>query len=212
MADPGLPRHYITFLASNGLEVRALRGDGAPKLSAGGARWEVINLPRRVGATQWMGRDPFVLDVPILFDHHASDESIEPDARALNKMRLSQEFTVPPTIKIIGAVPITDRDWVIQGIDWGDDVYWVTRGDAPYRTRQDAVVHFLEYRPQARVKILAKASLPHAFEVQKGTTTTLRKIAKEMTGDANNWRKIKNANPSIRDPNKVVGPKRVRIP
>jgi hypothetical protein len=211
-------RHYYTFSASNGLSVTMLRGDGAPKLSSGGARWEVTNVPRRVGFTQWQGRDPFVLDVPILFEGHYRRlkpfRSIEDEARTLNQMHLSAEFQRPPTIKIDGALPISDRRWVIQDITWGDEVFWVQDGpdSLPYRTRQDAVVHFLEYNAEDRVKVLATNTLPNWYIVKKGQTTTLRMIAKEMYGDANQWKKIKKANPAIRDQNHIKGPKRVRIP
>jgi len=219
--DRAFAKHYYTFKATNGLIIRVLRGDGAPKLSAGGANWQTVQLPKRVGFTQWQGRDPFVLDVPILFDgwgNHGS-RSIEDDARTLNQMRLSKEFHEPPKINIDGALPISDRLWVIQDITWGDDVIWEqdpanSKGvqSPPYRSRQDAIVHFLEYHPEQKVKVLATNTLPNWFQVPKGKTYTLRQIAKAMYGNANKWKVIKKANPSIRDPNHVKGPKRVRIP
>jgi len=207
-----MPRHFYDINADTGVTIRVLRDSTPPSLSAGGARWSVVEVPRRVSFTQWQGRDPFQLDVPILFNGYP-DKSIENDCRKLTTMFLSPEFEEPPKITIDGALPISDRRWVIQGITWGSNVYWAkTEEGQPYRLRQDAVVHFLEYRPERKVHILATNTLPNFYQVPKGQTVTMRQIAKAIWGSARRWRDIKKANPNIRDPNHIKGPKRVRVP
>lgn len=208
-----LPRHFYGFTADNGTFVKALRDEAPPSLSAGGARWSIIDAPRRVSFVQWQGRDPFQLDVPILLDGWMDRDGIEKECRNLTAMQLCPEFGEPPTIRISGALPISDRRWVIQGITWGTNVYWskTDHGD-PFRMRQDAVVHFLEYRPERSVHVLATHTLPSSYQVLAGKTTTLKKVAKDVWGSSRRWREIKNVNPSVRDPNHVKGPKKLRIP
>src|SRR5580765_3337662 len=99
-----LPRHSYILTAGNGLTVEVLRGDGPPTLSGGGARWQVVDAPRRVSFVQWQGRDPFVLDVPILFDGWLNYDSIESECRKLTQMQLCPEFDEPPKIIISGAL------------------------------------------------------------------------------------------------------------
>lgn len=208
-----MPRHYYTFTADNGLVVKVLRGASPPTLSAGGARWEIANSPRRVSFVQWQGRDPFVLDVPVLFDGFADYDSVEDDCRKLTQMQLCKEFSEPPTITIDGALPISDRRWVVQGISWGDNVYWAkTDSGQPFRLRQDATVNFLEYNPERRVQVLATNTLPSSYVVSKKAGMTLKQVAKDVWGSARRWREIKKANPKIRDPNHVKYKTRLRIP
>jgi len=214
-----MPRHYYGFTADNGLFVQALRGFDPPTLSSGGARWSVIDAPRRVSFVQWQGRDPFQLDVPILLDGWINYDSIESECRKLTQMQLCPEFDEPPKIIISGALPISgdlpsgDRRWVIQSIDWGTNVYWAkTDSGRPFRLRQDAVIHFLEYNPERRVHVLATNTLPNTYKVLKGRTVTLKQVAKEVWGSSRRWKDIKKVNPSIRDPNHIKGPKTLRIP
>jgi hypothetical protein len=44
--------NYYTFKASNGTTVTVLRGDVAPKMTAGGGGWSVEARPKRVALRQ----------------------------------------------------------------------------------------------------------------------------------------------------------------
>jgi hypothetical protein len=205
-------KYYYTFRASNGVQVKMLRGDGIPKPTDGVGGWTIVQRPRRTAITQWDGRNPYSMDVPILFDAVNSGASVENDVAKLFQMGVGSDFDPPPTVQIDGGLPIKGATWVINGIQWGDDVIWNQDGKSdPYRQRQDAVVSLVQYRPDARVKILTTKSLPNLYIVhRKGET--MRSIAKVMYGDGSKWTRIKNANPSIRDPNHLKVNTKLRIP
>jgi hypothetical protein len=205
-------KYFYTFRASNGIQVKVLRGDGIPKPTDGVGGWTIVQRPRRTAITQWDGRNPYAMDVPVLFDAINSGASVENDVSKLFQMGVGSDFDPPPTIQIDGGLPIKGATWVINAIQWGDDVIWVQEGKSPpYRQRQDAVVSLVQYRPDARVKILATKTLPNLYIVhRKGET--LRSIAKAMYGDGSKWTRIKNANPSVRDPNHLKVNTKLRIP
>jgi hypothetical protein len=208
-------KYFYIFRSSDGATVKVLRGDDPPTMVGGIGGWQTIARPRRTALTQWAGRDPYQMDVPILFDRWHDQQSIEREIRQLNKMALGLDFNPPPTVTIDGAVPdvpVAGGTWVISGIDWGTDVYWDQGNDGtPFRMRQDAVVHLLEYHAEERVNITFTGSLPNTYIVAK-KGETLRKIAQAMYGDGSKWKAIHQANPKIRDPNKIPVKTILRIP
>jgi hypothetical protein len=197
-----LLKYYYTFNAITGASVQVLRGADAPKMTGGGGGWQIINRPRRVGITQWVGFEPYQMEVPILFDAWHTQDSVEDDIARLNQMQMGTDYTPPPTVTIIGAVPIKSAEWVITTIDWGDNVYWTQTPNGDYvRMRQDAVVHLLQYRAEERLQI-RQVGLPNRYEVlRKGMS--MRDVAKEMYGSPKRWKEIAKANPKIRDPNHI---------
>jgi hypothetical protein len=206
-------RYYVTFRASNGSTVKVLRGDGPPKIVGGSGGWDVVSRPRRVAMTQWTGRDPYRMDVPILFDGYRFKDSVEEDIARLNNMSIGHDYDPPPTINIDGAVPVKGATWVIENIDWGDEVYWELSAQGRYyRMRQDAVVHFLQYQAEKRLKITMPKSLPNQFIVPRDGYT-LREVAKAMYGNAERWKEIQKANEKlVRDPNKLKKGWELRVP
>jgi hypothetical protein len=204
-------RFFYTFRSSAGTVVKTLRGTDAPTITGGEGGWNLIARPRRVSLTQWGGRDPYQMDVPIMFDGWRTQRSVEQDIRRLQAMSVGSDFSPPPTIKIDGALPIGGATWVITGIDWGTEVYWSQTPRGQYfRLRQDAVVHLTQYIEEQRLKVAITNSLPNQYIVPKGTTTSFKQIASAMYGSPARWKDIAAANPSIRDQNKVSGT--VRIP
>jgi hypothetical protein len=198
-----------TFISSEGGRVTMMRGDGIPKMTGGGGGWSIEARPRRVGLTIWKGRDPYTMDVPVLFDGWMDDNSQENEISVLNQMQMGGDLKEPPTVTIEGAVPVKGIRWVISGIDWGDQVIY----DDNSRYRQDAVVHLTQYNPEDRLKTFGGGNLqtPRIHVVRKGET--LRSIANQYYKDANKWKIIAAAN-NIRDPKsikKMVG-KSIRIP
>src|SRR5262252_6436265 len=117
-------KYFYIFKASDGTQVKVLRGDGAPKMVGGIGGWNIVARPRRVGLTQWGGREPYQMDVPILFDRWHDQNSVEREIRQLNKMALGYDYAPPPTVTMQGALPVVGATWVITSIDWGDNVYW----------------------------------------------------------------------------------------
>lgn len=209
-----LPRRYIyIFRSSKGAQVTVVRGEGPPKITGGSGGWNVVNRPRRTSLTQWGGREPYRMDVPILFDGWRARVSVEEDIRRLQQMSMGHDYDPPPTITLQGALPVNGATWVIEDIDWGDEVYWSQQSSQGrfFRMRQDAVVHLLQYQAEERLKIVMPRQLPNQYTVFK-EGETLRSIAKVMYGDGDKWKVIKKANPSVRDPNKLKVKTVLRIP
>jgi len=207
-----IPTKYLyTFRASSGSVVKVLRGDTAAKIVGGEGGWTMVDRPRRTSLTQWTGRQPYQMDVPVLFDGWRAQESVEQDIRRLQTMSIGSDFNPPPTIKIDGALPVGGATWVITGIDWGDEVFWAQTPRGQYfRLRQDALVHLTEYVAEQRLKITITNSLPNTYITSKGDT--LQNIAKAMYGNGSRWKEIQKANPKIRDPNKIPAKTTLRIP
>lgn len=190
---------FYTFTPSRGKPVTVRRGEGGPKMTAGGGGWETIARPRRTGFTEWAGGSPYEMDVPVLFDGWASDTSQEMAISFLNQMKMSPgPWLPPPTVKITGLVPVKGATWVIQDINWGENVIWKAAGDGGYRLRQDAVVQLLQFIAEDRLSIRKQVPPIKLHIVRKGDT--LASISKNHYGSTKYVTMLKKAN-NIRDPN-----------
>lgn len=208
--------NYYTFNSSKGGSVTMLRGDGAPKMTGGGGGWETQARPRRVGLTVWKGRDPYTMDVPVLFDGYSAGRSQENAISILNQMQMGSDLEEPPTVEIVGGVPVKGIKWVIS-IDWGDNVIYETGpGGSEFRVRQDAIVHMTQYNPETRLAIQNKGKIPGApklYTVRQGDD--LRSISQKMYGTPDRWKEIQAANKTtLRDPKNILRMKgkKIRIP
>jgi nucleoid-associated protein YgaU len=185
---------FYLIRASNGTSVLCLRGDGAPQIEGGGARYDVVNRPRRRSVVQWNGDDPYRMLVPIMLDGWSKNQSIEGDAARINQMMHSQgELTPPVTLFIDGALPVKGAKWVIESIDWGDRVIWGAGG----RLRQDLTLHVLQYLSENILQLARKPGATTPYRVKAGET---------MAAIAARWGvtvpeiKLKN---NIRDPKTI---------
>ena len=205
-----LARHLYTFNSSDGTKVVVLRGSEPPRMTGGGGGWQIVQRPRRLGLTQWQGREPYQMDVPVLFDGWADGDDVEADIARLNQMQMGKNSDPPPTLQIDGAVPVKGIRWVIAGIEWGTNVIWVSGVNGrPVRQRQDAVVKLLQYVKDDRLVISNKSTAPRRHIYKKGET--LRGLAQKYYKDASKWKKIADAN-KIRDPRNIKPGTSLRIP
>lgn len=192
------PARQYLFRSSEGESVLVFRGTNAAKMVGGGGGWDTVARPRRAAITQWNGRDPYAMDVPVLFDGWRDNDNVEPDIARLNQMQMGKPRKTgpdspPPTVQIDGAVPIKGATWVITSIDWGDNVIWHPQGDDGYRLRQDAVVHLLQFVAEERLAIsAAKLSPGQLYTTKEGDT--LIDVAKKYYGDARKAKVIGRAN------------------
>ena len=95
-----------TFTASDGTSVTMLRGQAMPTMTGGGGGWQITARPRRVSLTQWKGRDPYKMDVPVMFDGYANDKSVEIAISKLNQMQMGRDLSPPPRVKIVDGVEV----------------------------------------------------------------------------------------------------------
>jgi nucleoid-associated protein YgaU len=191
-----------------------LRGPDAPKMVGGGGGWTVEPRPRRIGLTIWGGRDPYMMDVPIMFDGWAKTDSQETKISTLNQMQMGGDLEEPPYVEIDGAVPVKGIRWVITSIDWGETVIWASLGlGKDYRMRQDAIVHLTQYNPEDRLVVQGGGNLqtPKMYRVKKNDS--FKSISQKMYGTPDKWRNIMAAN-KIRDSKTITSliGKEIRIP
>ena len=158
--------------------------------------------------TQWVGDDPFRMDVPVIFDGFIDHVSVELNIRKVSQMVQSRGDLVPPfTFYLDGGLPVSGSVWVMENIDWGDSVYWEpdNRG-AGYRTRQDATLHCLEYLSEGVLQINKPPPMSVPYTVKRGETLAMIAARKGTTEDA-----LKAAN-GIRDGKKIEPGDTIMIP
>ena len=164
--------YYIIRSIPDGPSVMVRRGEGAPRVVSGGARYNVVERPRRTSMVQWVGNDPYRMDVPIMIDGWADERSVERDVASINQMFQSPADLAPPrTVLIDGAVPVKGAKWIIESIDWGDRTIWVadSRGGG-YRQRQDATLHLLQLVPETVLQKLSPTTGLRIHKVKSGET------------------------------------------
>ena len=92
---PASAGQFIMFVGSltNGSQsstrhFQVLAGDGAPVITGGWPKWQVIDRPQRLGMTVLQGYDPLTMTVPVMFDAvaHGSADQVEADIEILEWM------------------------------------------------------------------------------------------------------------------------------
>jgi nucleoid-associated protein YgaU len=178
------------------------RGTSSPKIISGGARYNQVNRPRRRSVVQWDGDDPWRMDVPVIFDGYIGVQppsypsiSVERDIRKVTQMEQSRgDLITPWTFYLDGGLPVVGAVWVMEGIDWGDVVYWEPDNHGSgYRVRQDATFHCLEYVAETVLQINKPPPMSVPYIVKRGDTLALIAARHHSTEAA-----LKTAN-NIRD-------------
>lgn len=208
---PGLlefPAHYYyRFYSSNGMEVYVLRDEQPPRITGGLGGWEIVDRRRRKGLTNWVGREPWQMSIPVLFNGWFDPpHSVDTDISVMNAMAFGDNFVIPPTVRVDGYVPVAGIKWVIQNIEYGSNAHWL-RGDAGQfiRVRQDAVVSLLQYVEEDVVKTSTPSTGPAPTTYRTKAGDTPASIAKDRYGNSQYWTKIRDANPNtVRDPNQKL--------
>lgn len=222
---PKLTPYQVTITADGVPDVVGLLDSTPVSIPSGYGGWTVINRERRVGLTQWQGKDPLRMAIPILLDGVSDQTSQEFMISHLSRMALPPKGGgEPPVVNVEGrGVPKPGPvDWVIENLQWGSNVVWdFASNGVMARLRQDVVVNLLEYRGDERAtfgklapgNVTGKSTTgwPKTYIVKKGDT--LQKIAamKKFYGDASKWKKIADAN-GIRDPRNLKVGRPLRIP
>lgn len=196
------PFHYVTLTSDTGLKVRVLLDSNSAHLTGGFGGWEVVARPKRVGIVRFAGRDPFRMEVPVLFDGYGMGKGQEADISTL--IRMSQpptELKQPPTIKISGAVPRTDLTWVIEDlVQDNQSVIWDQQGGVSVRLRQGFVVHLLQYVDDTLITTAASPTIiagggTSGSKVKVGSGKTAKQEAQTEYGSASLFTILFAANP-----------------
>lgn len=211
----------------SGVEVELGDGYAAPTATGG---WQAVARPRRTSMTEWQGRDPIGMDVPVLLDGGEKRKSVEGTVGKLFGFMLDVKGAAkePIVLKITGVpVPFKDLQWVLNGIEPGDEM---RREEDGLRHRAAMTLNLLEYVPG---DVLVKKDKPKpAKEAAKETpaakaadkkpaakakTVTVKSgdtlwiLAAKYYGDGNKWQRIADAN-GIRDPRALRIGQSLKIP
>lgn len=172
--------------------------------SAGG--WNVVERPGRVGLTVWTGGAPLGLELPITLDGLAIGRDVGDGWRRLMALWNPGHGEQPPVLRIAGHVPGTDRKWVVDTLDLGDDT--VRLGSR--LVRQSATLRLLEFVDVDVAKAATRADakkarkdVPRTVKVT-ASTDTLRLLAKHYLHDGRRWKEIAKLNKGLHDPNRKL--------
>ena len=186
------------------VSVTALLLETPPRLSGGYGGWEQIRRHKRTALTEWRGRSGLSMSFGIMLDRFAAKRSVEAQVRTLERLaRQPSDFADPPTVRIEGSVPHTDRVWVLQDVTLGR-AHYTTRG---FRSRQVVTLtlwehisgELLELSKVKTFRIRGKDRKRRIYVVRENDS--LPKIAARKLGDWTRWPEIASAN-DIRDPSR----------
>jgi LysM repeat protein len=211
---PSNPTQILLITTNGKLSVKCLMGDGANQITDGVGGWQVTTRPRRVGFTQYMGRNPFTMTVNLLFDGFDRQQSQERQLKILTWMALPPwDSNEPPGILMYGALPYpSSGEWVINQMQFGNMTIWNKAGTD--RVRQDVQLTMIRKVEADAVQTLTNAvqTAPPARTIHiVATGETLRALATQYYGDQNQWHTIANAN-GLTDPLTILSGMKLIIP
>jgi hypothetical protein len=189
--------------------------DGAKAQNYGG--WEEVGRQRRIGFPDWTGGPLLAMEIACMFDGWASEQPVDRNCRMLESFARPQDYEQrPPTVRIDGPIPHTDKTWVIESIDWGT----VIRGEGGHRRRVDFTLRLLEWvdanvikRSPAKKRRKGGRRRTAKVRKRKGKPETLMQFAARVLDDPKKWRAIKKKNPKkCKDPRKLKVGMELKLP
>jgi hypothetical protein len=198
------------------VDVKVLMGEGAATPTGGIGGWQQVQRPDAKSLTEWSGQDTVTQSIPIMIDGWGDSRSIQGQVNDIIALgRNPQDDEVPPVFRIFGPIHFPWLQWVLENIEWGEEVI---RDHDTTLLRQEAILHVAEYEDPDQIRI---KRVRHAFGTGKGGGTTfpgneyivrkgdtLAKIAAKVYGDRTRWKVLGQKN-NIRDPNQELKPGRV---
>jgi hypothetical protein len=163
-------------------------GPEGARVTDGYGNWNVTEVARSVGITEWTGRRNYEMSLDLLLDGWVSrlqrptlpqafvgrPPLPAPGAREYRSVGLWLEATcatvealattprgmdTPPSLRIYGAVPHPEVRWVIQTLEWGDVIRDVITGR---RLRQQVTLHLVEYNQPTDLQRLPRGKADKA--------------------------------------------------
>lgn len=216
---------------SPALTVFAYLAEEGATVTGGYGQWQEVSRARRQALTQYVGRSPFTMTVPLILDGYKQGQLVEQDCQQIELMALPAQNGEPPTVNIAGPVPHTELNWVITNITWGPSA--MRSGRSGGRIRQAVTIEFkhfvaddrIQEAPAAQVYKLkqrqqqkstaSKRGGGHNTSAEKTYTVlvgdTLISIASRKLGNPKRWHEIAALN-GKRDPRSVVPEEQIRLP
>ena len=155
---------------TKGEQLSVHAGDDPPVITAGYAKYDVVDVPGRTGINRFLGYDPIAMDIAVQFEAYASEagEQIEQNIQILERMAGRGDYpgvaVGPPAVIRISVtdnrghvVPLVPVDyqwnpnrhtkaplWRISTIAWDGGAL---RGGQGNRIRQTGIVTVTEFTP-----------------------------------------------------------------
>lgn len=242
MADEVTPGFVFMKALDPGEKRKSLRlteelGPKKPQVVSAYGGWQVTQRPRKIGLTDWVGRDPLKVAFNIMFEGSGRLPGVQTERRCriLEAMAgLDSDDPEPPLLIVDGGGGIphdytraSHVTWVIETLDWSEDEE--IRNHAGNRTRALANVTIMQYSEEER---LAGFSAAHDVRKKKRATRkkstkskrgsddkshtvkqgeTLSTIAANRLGNYRRWKEIADLN-NIRDPNFIKVGQKLKLP
>jgi hypothetical protein len=209
------------FAPSVDVDLKVLMGEGPATPTGGIGGWQQKERPDAKSLTEWSGQGTFTQDVPILINGFKNGDSVQGQANDIIKLgRKTEGDEVPPMFRIFGAVWMQWLPYVLEGVDWADEVI---RDQDTTLLRQELTLHIAEYVDPDQIRFRKRERA--GFGTGKGGGTnfpgnvyiakegdTLAKIAAKVYGDRSVWKALAKKN-NLRDPNTKLPPGRhIKLP
>lgn len=214
--------HWVVIQAwAKSLAVVALLDEEGARPTGSGGEWEVHDRPRAAGITEWQGRRNKRLELPIIVEGWVTDAGGYGGARPRGEWiegqlaTLEEMVDTPHTIRLVGAVPHSGRQWAIEEIDYRADLRDVVTGR---RMRQYLTLHLVEFiAPDELAKLPRAGAEPtntRKYKIVRGDN--LQKIAQKTLKKASRWKEIEKLNAGMRGiklaPKKFPVGKQIKVP
>lgn len=213
----------------NTISFQANFGDGAAIVTEGYAGWSVTARPKDVGVVDWQGRNPMAIEIPFLLDYYTEaapgSGRDNPGADCENQVTNLEALCgigshAQPSVCYVdgyGRIPhdytiYNKNQWVIEQVTWdrGQEIRSAYSGR---RLKCGGTLTIRQYITASdilhRISPTQRATPPRTYKVKRGDNLT--KIAAKFYGDANQWKKIADAN-KLRDPRSLKIGMTIKIP
>lgn len=219
---------FLIKTEDNKVRFKSHFGDGPAIVTEGYAGWQITQRPKDVGITTWAGRNPMAIEIPFMLNFYglahrsySDNPGVECEDMVGNLETLCGIGThAPPPVCIVDGAGMIPHDysvyqghrWVIEQLSWDKQVE-IRSQTSGRRLRCGGTITIRQYVSPSdilkRISPSARAVKPTTYRVRRGDN--LHKIAAKFYGDANQWKKIADAN-KLRDHRSLVINKVIRIP
>lgn len=194
----------ITVMSTGEAEMAQVSGSGGV---------QVIERPRRVAATQWFDRSPFMLTLNFVSDTSITSRTpisdVEEMRRWLEAPTTSGSIIQPPYLTLTGPTPGTNRRWMLYSLVEKTRLYTPRGGEL--QVTGTAVLY--EFQPPYPYRATSPTKHHREISTEKShkryvirATDTILKIAASQMGKASavNEQAIKAANPKVLGSTKIT--------
>lgn len=175
---------HVRLLARH-LNLKLKLGDGPAKIADETSGWTTIDRPRDVAITDWVGAQPLKISIPIILDGYGRGDGVGHKLSRLHKLVRDKDGDQRPrTFVALGPIPFSGHRFVMESIEYGDDVIRGAAGtkEAGKLFRQDLTLHLMQFIPPDRIKFKRRRKHRGGRHHSKEGDTAL-KIANDLYGD-----------------------------